>query len=362
MNDLQQKFATLRERLTDYSVGQQEIIDAVCLGLVAREHVLLYGPAGCNKTATILATSALCGINGSLFSVTLNKYTAPDALLGPVSIKGLKEDRFEHKLDGYIGTAPLAFIGEVFRGNGATRVALHTVLNERYIDNGGHRVKIPLHVAFLDTNNLPAVDGDKPFYDRLLIRVPVSYLPSVDSDLFVKMLSCAAFDPNAEDPIMTFADLTQAAEQASEQTSVPDTILHEVFNLRASFMEKEIGFSDRRWKHSLNVLCASAWLRGSDMVEPMDLYALRHVLWDYPEQRDTMAELLDPYQGMTASHVENSLIDQATSIYENALKSMVGEVLVSAMVELNDLRDRVSEPQLRDRINAMLDELENSAI
>jgi MoxR-like ATPase len=359
--NLQAKFNQLAERLQDYSVGQGDILEAICLGLVAKEHVLLYGPPGCNKTASIIATAALLGANGNFFSKTLNKYTPPDELIGPVSVKGMREDRFYHCLDGYIGTAELAFIGEVFRGNGATRVALHTILNEGYVDNGGKMIRIPLHICFLDTNNLPSIESDKPFYDRLLLRVPVNYLSSSDPDPFTRMLATEEFDPRAEDPVLSIAEVKQATEEARTQVAIPEHILTELFNLRASFLEKELAFSDRRWKRSLNVVRAAAWLREADTVEPLDLFALRHVLWDYPEQRTVMSELLSHYEGLTSKVAAGSLAKEAQRIFDHAMKSGLGDAYVDAIVELADLRDRAGDNDTREDIVKKIATLEAQA-
>lgn len=48
------------------------------------------------------------------------------------------------KTDGYLPTAEVAFIDEIFKANSAILNALLTLLNERLFDNGNQRYKVPL--------------------------------------------------------------------------------------------------------------------------------------------------------------------------------------------------------------------------
>jgi MoxR domain in the MoxR-vWA-beta-propeller ternary systems len=48
------------------------------------------------------------------------------------------------KLDGYLPTAEVAFIDEIFKANSAILNALLTLLNERLFDNGNERLPVPL--------------------------------------------------------------------------------------------------------------------------------------------------------------------------------------------------------------------------
>ena len=48
------------------------------------------------------------------------------------------------KIDGYLPTAEVAFIDEIFKANSAILNALLTLLNERLFDNGYQRITVPL--------------------------------------------------------------------------------------------------------------------------------------------------------------------------------------------------------------------------
>ena len=57
---------------------------------------------------------------------------------------GLENDEYTRKTDGYLPTAEVAFIDEIFKANSAILNALLTLLNERLFDNGNQRLKVPL--------------------------------------------------------------------------------------------------------------------------------------------------------------------------------------------------------------------------
>ena len=57
---------------------------------------------------------------------------------------GLENDEYTRKTDGYLPTAEVAFIDEIFKANSAILNALLTLLNERLFDNGNQRLQVPL--------------------------------------------------------------------------------------------------------------------------------------------------------------------------------------------------------------------------
>ena len=62
----------------------------------------------------------------------------------PSRIAGLENDEYVRKTDGYLPTAEVAFIDEIFKANSAILNALLTLLNERLFDNGNERYAVPL--------------------------------------------------------------------------------------------------------------------------------------------------------------------------------------------------------------------------
>ncbi len=61
-----------------------------------------------------------------------------------MSMKGLENDEYVRQIEGYLPTAEVAFIDEIFKANSAILNALLTLLNERLFDNGNQRFSVPL--------------------------------------------------------------------------------------------------------------------------------------------------------------------------------------------------------------------------
>ena len=59
-------------------------------------------------------------------------------------MKGLENDEYVRQIEGYLPTAEVAFIDEIFKANSAILNALLTLLNERLFDNGNQRFSVPL--------------------------------------------------------------------------------------------------------------------------------------------------------------------------------------------------------------------------
>ncbi len=65
-------------------------------------------------------------------------------LFGPLSMQALEEDKYVRQIAGYLPTASVAFIDEIFKANSAILNTLLTILNERLFDNGTERLSVPL--------------------------------------------------------------------------------------------------------------------------------------------------------------------------------------------------------------------------
>lgn len=113
---------------------------------------------------------------------------------------GLENDRYVRKIDGYLPTAEVAFVDEIFKANSAILNALLTLLNERLFDNGNQRLPVPLLCLVGASNELPESEELDALYDRFLIRRTVSqvscwqgglqYCMAAASSLVVLLMQC----------------------------------------------------------------------------------------------------------------------------------------------------------------------------
>jgi tetratricopeptide (TPR) repeat protein len=103
---VQEKLARARHELSAALIERDDEVDLVLTALVAREHALLVSPPGCGKSLLLDALLAWAG--GSRFSILLTKFTVPEEVFGPVSLAGLKDDRYVRVTAGKLPEAAAA--------------------------------------------------------------------------------------------------------------------------------------------------------------------------------------------------------------------------------------------------------------
>src|SRR5262249_43438854 len=170
---VQEKFLATRQELSAALVERDEEIDLVLTALIAQEHVLLVGQPGTAKS--LLLDSVMSWMRGRKFTVLFTKFTTPEECFGPISVAGLKEDRYRRVTAGKLPEADGFFADEIFKASSAILNTLLKVLNERVYDCGdGTAVKVPLKLCVAASNEYPhAQDGGKELnalFDRFLLR------------------------------------------------------------------------------------------------------------------------------------------------------------------------------------------------
>eukprot|EP00629_Pelagomonadales_sp_RCC1024_P008587 CAMPEP_0119286126 /NCGR_PEP_ID=MMETSP1329-20130426/33366_1 /TAXON_ID=114041 /ORGANISM="Genus nov. species nov., Strain RCC1024" /LENGTH=410 /DNA_ID=CAMNT_0007286855 /DNA_START=9 /DNA_END=1238 /DNA_ORIENTATION=- len=145
----------------------------VLLAAVAREHLLLVGPPGVGKSLLCRRLGGLVG-GGAYFETALTRFTTPDDVFGPLSLKALREDESRRAADGFAGGASIVFLDEIFRAR-ALLPALLQFLNERVWPDGSALRPARLVSAVAATNALRDADDDDDdaLFDRFLFRKAV---------------------------------------------------------------------------------------------------------------------------------------------------------------------------------------------
>ena len=248
------------------------------LGALAGEHVLLVGPPGTAKSE-LARRLQRAFVGARYFERLLTRFSVPEELFGPLSLRALEQDRYERLTDGFLPTAQVAFLDEVFKANSAILNALLTLLNEREFDNGSGRARVPLISVVGATNDVPDDEALQAFYDRFLLRVPVG--PVRDAS-FPALLALPARQPEVQARITT-ASLDPLRDRA-QTVRLPQDVLGLLVDMRAWCAEQAVTVSDRRWRKLVGVLQVQAASRGLDAVQPWDLWLLPFVLGTRPEQ------------------------------------------------------------------------------
>lgn len=258
-------------RLGQGLVARDEQVRCVLLAALCGEHVLLLGPPGTAKSEVARRLRGLVG--GRWFERLLTRFTVPEELFGPLSLAALDEGRWCREVDGYLPTATVAFLDEVFKANSSILNALLTLLNERAFDQGPQRIAVPLWTLVAASNEMPTDAALQAFLDRFLFRCTVSPVPV---EAFAALLASADSPAGelADDAALSPGSLAAFAAAAGS-VAVPDEVVGLLAGVRDRLAEWSIDVSDRRWVRTVRVLRIVAASHGRARVEPVDLGVLR---------------------------------------------------------------------------------------
>jgi MoxR-like ATPase len=308
MVEAQGKIARIREELNAQFLERGELIDGALCALLSAHHVLIIGPPG---TAKSMLAEELCQrIEGaSYFQWLLTKFTTPEEIFGAVSLKALEQDDYRRVTTHKLPEAHIAFLDEIFKANSSILNALLTLINERLFHNGRERIKVPLITLFGASNELPDEEELTALYDRFMLRFVADYI--VEEFRFLKMLEATR---PAVRTRLRFAELEELRRAVAELT-IPTGVLRAIAALRRELGAKQIVASDRRYRLSLDLLRAHAFLMGRTSVAEDDLFFLQHVLWKDPEER---AKVRDTIQHLVKGYEEEAreLLIQAQELQE----------------------------------------------
>ncbi|WP_445401182.1 AAA family ATPase [Streptomyces sp. LE64] len=317
------RLRAIGDELSDRFYERDDVVRALVVTLLAGKHSLLLGPPGTAKSE--LARELTSRVEGaSYWEILLSKFTAPTRMFGPIDVAALARGEYRQVYDGRATTAHIAFIDEIFKCSTAALNETLGYLNERiyHPENGGEPIHCPLIGAITASNELPTGEDSAAIYDRLLVRIEVGYL--TDPSNFAALVRSAVH--RATPPRRTTVELTSLQHAVTEEVpavAVPEGIVDAMCTLRAALRHRNLVASDRRWRQTVRLLQASAYLDGRPEVVEADLSLLTHVLWSLPTERPVVERevlhLINPDAG--------EALDLADTIdeLEAQLDSMAGQ-------------------------------------
>lgn len=326
---LQAKFAATRSELAAALIERDDEIDLALTALVAQENVLLVGPPGCGKS--LLLDSLLRWTGGSKFSVLLTKFSVPEELFGPVSVVGLKEDRYMRITTGRLPEADFAFIDEIFKASSAILNTLLKLLNERTFDAGdGVNRRVPLQLCVAASNEWPSPETGKELsalFDRFIFRKTVK---SIMSAAGRKRL---LWERDHTPKLSTTITPAEIAEAHSAATKLPwcDAAEHAFEQILKELAKQGVQPGDRRQYKAVGAVQAFAWVMGAPCVDPEHLEILSHVLWDDPtEQPAVCAKTIASIANPVGMRVNQLLLEVETVLAATDVKNLAQAATASA--------------------------------
>ena len=266
---------------------RKDILRLAVLAVLSGEHILLLGPPG---TAKSLIARRVCSVfmGFRYFEYLLTRFTVPEEVFGPLSLKALQEDRFLRKTAGYLPEAHVAFLDETFKANSAILNALLTLINERVFHNGSERVNVPLRTIIGASNEVPGEgEGLDALYDRFLLRVVVEPVHS-DTEFLNKIVR----EPETPEIRNITPDFLEWIDRQWTGVELDSQVEEGILRLRARLRDLDVYVSDRRWKAAIKVLKVAALASGRSVVDRFDALLLQHMVWSSPEQRSDVFRIV----------------------------------------------------------------------
>jgi MoxR-like ATPase len=178
---------------------KEEVVGLALLSAVAGESIFLLGPPGVAKSM-VARRLKFAFEEAKAFEYLMGKFSTPDEIFGPVSIKKLKdEDRYERLVDNYLPGAEIVFLDEIWKASPPIQNALLTVLNEKIYRNGAQEIRVDLRGLIAASNELPLQgEGLEALWDRFLVRLIVEGI--TDEERFNAMITLSGGSTQA-DPV-----------------------------------------------------------------------------------------------------------------------------------------------------------------
>ena len=318
-----ERFKLLLREMNRGIYEKETEISLSLLAALAGESIILLGPPGVAKSMVARQLKNAFR-DARSFEYLMSRFSTPDEIFGPVSIQRLKtSDTYERAVDGYLPTADVVFLDEIWKAGPAIQNTLLTVINEKIFRNGNREMHLPLKLLVAASNELPAKgEGLEALWDRFVIRIesrPIkmeknfrAMLLEVKSSLEVKSEerrvknSTDLFEDTISDEQIgadvsispaEYAEWSQAIDKIGVKEEVLDAISRIRKALRAVNVDeaaerRNIYVSDRRWKNIVRLLRTSAFMQDREEVDICDLLPIYHCLWQEPEERDAIRSIV----------------------------------------------------------------------
>lgn len=318
---------------------RESIIDALFISVVARQHMLLIGPPGTAKSALVMEFSKQFS-SLKYFQWLLTRFSTPEELFGPVSLQELEKGIYKRNVTDKLPEAQLTFLDEIFKSNSAILNALLTIINERLFYNNGIPIKTPLISVIGGSNEYPDEnEGLEALFDRFLLRFELDYIGE-DSDFFTMLKSDTQY---IEPPTPITLDELSNLQMLADMVDIPDEILNTLIKIRSELKTEGIRPSDRRFRQALSLLKAKAALDSRSVVKISDLEILRNSLWEIPNQKVKVMDIVDTYSADKFAKELENILKISKEIYAAVQNDPSSENGMEAMAKFKSLMANIKQ-------------------
>lgn len=277
-------------------------IGLALLAAIAGESVILLGPPGVAKS--MIARRLKSAFKGAAsFEYLMSRFSTPDEIFGPVSISRLKKDDvYQRATSGYLPTADVVFLDEIWKAGPAIQNTLLTVINEKLFRNGNTETHLPLKLLVAASNELPAKgEGLEALWDRFIIRIESQAIRREDNFNAMLLGKSSDFEKipdnnwqiNNEEYAKWQKEISNIGI-SNDSLSCINVIRHAIKNVDVDNADerRDIYVSDRRWKKIAQLLRTSAFIHDHNNVEVSDIMPVYHCLWQEPDESDAVRRIV----------------------------------------------------------------------
>ena len=315
----------VRTLLQEIGKGLYEKDHLLALGLlcaISGESFFLLGMPGTAKSE-VSRRLKLVFKDATSFEYLMSRFSTPDEIFGPVSIRKLKDaDIYERQIEDYLPDADVVFLDEIWKAGPAIQNSLLTVLNEKIYKNGKTTIKLPMKLLVAASNEIPeAGSGLEALWDRFIVR-SISECVKKEDNFYQLMRKTSSDVPQIPDYLLITTDLYANWQKQIQDVTISKDILLYLTQLRKLLAQKDeedhnIYISDRRWTKIGKLLRTSAFLNGRKEIIWSDLLLLRHCIWNEVKEiprvtKDVLsAATYSEYKALTAvEHQLNTISKQ----------------------------------------------------
>lgn len=351
------KLQEFRGALNNSTLEREHIIDGLLATLLSKQNAFLLGVPGTGKSDLV---RSLCAgiVKANYFGYLLTPTTDPSEVFGPVAVTKLLNDEYTRDVNGYLPSAHIGFLDELFRGSSAILNSLLTLLNERTFNNGKELIDTPIQSIIAATNSWPDEESLQAFADRFLFRPTVDLLRKPVSKRKLDEWALGINDRPKVGEYITLTEL-QDLQKAAQEIEIAEDFLDRFSSVWEMLSNRNIFISDRRRVQILKFLKAWALVQGDDMLYPEHMHnSLVHIVYQTKEDQEVIEEILEQ-EIPTADHIFNDAKRAAAGIMSE-YTAYSHKCQAKGLGDLNDFVTLLRKyhkdmTTIRDKVNEILD-------